>query len=222
MATRIAADLKDRYLAREHKGTKLLWIVFNRPSGVYETKKPIRSVADLKGRRYRAPTPTDVAMMKALGALPIGMPATNMAEALQKGTIDGVVTDPMGVFAFRLGTLVKHYTPMFVSVISFGLVMNPKSYANLPADLQKLIDALGTKESAVRMATMSWSDFPVFTRYMGALKLNRVSLSKDSDREMRALAVKVMDRRIAEMEQKGLPARKVYNEMKALAAKYAR
>ena len=222
MATKIAADLKDRYLAREHKGTKLIWIVYNRPSGVYETRIPIRSVADLKGRRYRVPTPTDVAMLKALGALPIGMPATHMAENLQKGTIDGVVTDPMGIFAFKLGSLVKHYTPMFVSVISFGLVMNQKSYDRLPPDLQKLIDALGTKESAVRMATMSWSDFPKFTKYMGALTLNMVPLSAAADKEMRAIAKQVMDKRIAAMEKKGLPARKVYNEMKALAAKYSK
>lgn len=221
VATQVAADLKDRYLAKEHKGTKLIWIVYNRPSGVYETKKPIRSVADLKGRRYRAPTPTDVAMLKSLGALPIGMPATHMAEALQKGTIDGVVTDPMGIFSFKLGSLVKYYTPMFVSVISFGLVMNPKSYDRLPADLQKLIDELGTKESAVAMARMSWSDFPAFTKYMGKLKLDTVSLSAAADKEMRAAAAKVMDRRIAAMEKKGLPARKVYAEMKALAAIYA-
>ena len=222
MATKIAADLKDQYLAKEHKGTKLIWIVFNRPSGVYETKVPIRGVADLKGRRYRAPTPTDVAMLKALGALPIGMPATHMAENLQKGTIDGVVTDPMGIFSFKLGSLVKHYTPMFVSVISFGLVINQKSYDRLPGDLKKLIDGLGTKESAVAMATMSWSDFPVFTKYMKGLKLNKVPLSAAADKEMRVAAKKVMDIRIAAMEKKGLPAREVYNKMKALAAKYSK
>jgi TRAP-type C4-dicarboxylate transport system substrate-binding protein len=221
VATQIAADLKST-LEKEHKGTRLIWIVYNRPSGIYETKKPIHSVADLKGRRYRAPTPTDVAMLKALGALPIGMPATHMAESLQKGTIDGVVTDPMGIFSFKLGTLVKHYTPMFVSVISFGLVMNPKSYDRLPADLQKLIDALGTKESAIKMAKMSWSDFPRFVEYQNKLKLNRIPLSAAADKEMRALANKVMDKRITKMEKKGLPARATYTKMKALAAKYSK
>jgi len=145
IASQIAADLKDKYLMPEHKGTRLLWVVFNRPSGVYDSGKPIKSIDDLKGRRYRAPTPTDVLMMKALGALPIGMPATEMAESLQKGTIDGVVTDPMGIFSFKLGNLVKYYTDMFRSVISFGLVINDKSYAALPDDLKKLVDALGTK-----------------------------------------------------------------------------
>ena len=220
MATKLAADLKDKYFAKEHKGTKLIWIVYNRPSGVYDSGKPITKLEDLRGRRYRAPTPTDVAVMKALGALPIGMPATHMAESLQKGTIDGVVTDPMGIFSFKLGTLVKNYTDMFNSVISFGLVINSKSYANLPKKYQKLIDGLGTKESAVAMATMSWSDFPAFNKYMGAQKIQTVRMSASADKEMRAVGQKVMDDRIAAMEKKGLPARKVYNELRALAAKY--
>lgn len=220
MATKIAADLKDKYLAKEHKGTKLIWIVYNRPSGVYDSGKPITKLEDLKGRRYRAPTPTDVAVMKSLGALPIGMPATHMAESLQKGTIDGVVTDPMGIFSFKLGTLVKNYTDMFNSVISFGLVINNKSYANLPSKYQKLIDGIGSKESAVAMASMSWSDFPAFTKYMGAQKIKTVKMSAAADKEMRAIGQKVMNDRISAMEKKGLPGRKVYREMRALAAKY--
>jgi TRAP-type transport system periplasmic protein len=220
MATKIAADLKDKYFAKEHTGTRLIWIVFNRPSGVYDSGKAITKLEDLKGRRYRAPTPTDVAVMKALGALPIGMPATHMAESLEKGVIDGVVTDPMGIFSFKLGTLVKHYTDMFNSVISFGLVINNKSYANLPREYQKLIDGLGTKESAVAMATMSWSDFPAFTKYMGEQKIETAKMSAEADKEMRAIVKKVMDEEIAAMEKKGLPARKVYQEIQALAAKY--
>jgi TRAP-type C4-dicarboxylate transport system substrate-binding protein len=220
MATKIAADLKDKYLAKQHKGTKLIWIVYNQPSGLYDSSKAITNLEDLRGRRYRAPTRTDVAVMKALGALPIGLPATHMAESIQKGTIDGVVTDPMGVFSFKLGTLVKNYTDMFNSVISFGLVMNPKAYAALPKEYQKLIDGLGSKESAIAMATMSWSDFPAFKNYMGGSKIKTVKMSASADKEMRAIGEKVMNDRIAGMEKKGLPARKVYNEIKALAAKY--
>lgn len=222
MATMIAADLKEKYFAKEHQGTRLIWIVFNRPSGVYDATMPIRKLDDLKGRRYRAPTPTDVAVMKALGALPIGMPATDMAESLQKGTINGVVTDPMGIFAFKLGNLVQYYTDMFNSVISFGLVINSRSYANLPPEYRKLIDGLGTKESAVAMATMSWSDYPVFNNYMNGLKIETVAMSAAADREMREVTAKIMDGKLAELEKKGLPARKVYSEIRALAAKYAK
>jgi len=222
VGAKVAADMKADYFGPEHKGAKSVWIVFNRPSGVYDSKKPIRGIADLKGRRYRAPTPTDVAMMKSLGALPIGMPATHMAENLQKGTIDGVVTDPMGVYAFKLGGMIKYYTPMFVSAISFGLVINPKSYDRLPGDLKALVDDLGTKKSAVQMGDWSWgADSPKFAKYMKAANLVDIPLSPAADAEMHKQAVRVMDQRIAGLEKKGLPARAVYNKLKALSAKYS-
>ena len=161
-------------------------------------------------------------MLKELGALPIGMPATHMAESLQKGTIDGVVTDPMGIFSFKLGSLVNHYSDMFNSVISFGLVINDKSYAGLPKEYRALIDGLGTKESAVAMSKMSWSDFPKFVEYNKTMELKKVKVAPEADRRMREVAEKVVAGRIAEMEKKGLPAAKVYDEIKALAAKYSK
>ncbi|NQU70427.1 MAG: TRAP transporter substrate-binding protein DctP [Rhodospirillales bacterium] len=222
VAGNVAADMKAPYFAAEHKGTKSIWVVYNRASGVYDGSKPIHGLADLKGRRYRAPTPTDVAMLKALGALPIGMPATHMAENLQKGTIDGVVTDPMGVFAFKLGGMVKYYTPMFVSAISFGLVMNPKSYYKLPADLRAIVDDLGSKKSSLQMSKWSWGvSSPRFTKYMKGAKLTNVDLSPAADKAMRAQATKVMAQRIAGLDKKGLPASAVYAKLKALSAKYS-
>jgi TRAP-type C4-dicarboxylate transport system substrate-binding protein len=223
-ATKVAADMKPVF-AKEHKGTRLLWIVFNRPSGVYDSAKPIQSLEDLKGRRYRAPTPTDVAMLKSLGALPIGMPATHMAESLQKGTIDGVVTDPMGVFSFKLGEMVKYYSNMFVSVISFGLVINEKSYNALPKDLRAVVDDLGSRENAVLMATMSWGeDFKAFADYNKNLAkhMATVKITPKADAAMRAAADKVMAQRIADMEKKGLPAKATFAKIKGLAARYAK
>jgi TRAP-type C4-dicarboxylate transport system substrate-binding protein len=224
VATKIAADMKDVF-AKEHKGTKLIWIVFNRPSGVYDAGKPIRTLEDMRGRRYRAPTPTDVAMLKSLGALPIGMPATHMAESLQKGTIDGVVTDPMGVFSFKLGEMVKYYSNMFVSVISFGLVINDKSYAALPKDLQAVVDNLGSRANAELMAHLSWGeDFKAFADYNKELAkhMETVSVTPAADTAMRAAADKVMANRIAEMEKKGLPAKETFAKLKALSAKYSK
>jgi TRAP-type mannitol/chloroaromatic compound transport system substrate-binding protein len=117
---------------------------------------------------------------------------------------------------------VNHYSDMFNSVISFGLVINDKSYAGLPKEYQALIDGLGTKESAVAMSKMSWSDFPKFVEYNKTMELKRVKVSPDADKQMRAVAVRVVNKRIAEMEKKGLPATKVYGEIKALAAQYSK
>ena len=40
------------------------------------------------------------------------------------------------------------------------------------------------------------SDFPVFTKYMNSLKVETVQMSPEADKEMRAVAEKVMGQRI--------------------------
>jgi TRAP-type C4-dicarboxylate transport system substrate-binding protein len=145
-----------------------------------------------------------------------------MAESLQKGTIDGVVTDPMGVYAFKLGDLVKYYTPMFVSAISFGVAVNLETYKKLPADLRAIIDGSGGKDGAIRMATLSWDDFPEFTKYMADSKIETVALSAQDDAAMRKIAAKVIDDRIAQVEAKGLPGRALYTKAKQLSDKYSK
>jgi TRAP-type C4-dicarboxylate transport system substrate-binding protein len=222
VGAKVAADIYQEFLQREHTEVHSLYVVYNRPSGIYDSKKPIKALSDLKSRRYRAPTTTDVALFTDLGAVPIGVPATAMAESLQKGTIDGVVTDPMGVYAFKLGDLVKYYTPMFVSAISFGVAVNLETYKKLPADLRAIIDGSGGKDGAIRMATLSWDDFPEFTKYMADSKIETVALSAQDDAAMRKIAAKVIDDRIAQVEAKGLPGRALYTKAKRLSDKYSK
>jgi hypothetical protein len=47
-----------------------------------------------------------------------------------------------------------------------------------------------------------------------------IKLAKAEDDKFRAIGAKVADTDIADMEKKGLPARAVYDMMKALAAKH--
>jgi TRAP-type C4-dicarboxylate transport system substrate-binding protein len=215
-------ELYKDYLAREHTDTHNLLVVFNRPSGIWDANKPIKALGDLKNRRYRAPTTTDVAMFKELGAVPIGVPANAMAESLQKGTIDGAVTDEMGVFAFKLGDLVKHYTPMFTSAISFGVAMNKAAYEKLPSDLRAIIDFESTRARAVWFVETSWGNVPEVDKYLVDSKIATVRLSSADDANMRKLADKIIEERIKEVAAKGLPAKEFYDKAKAASAKYAK
>jgi TRAP-type C4-dicarboxylate transport system substrate-binding protein len=219
VGAKVAGDLLPD-LRKEHDGTHLMWIVNNRPSGIYDSAKPIRAIDDLRGRRYRTPTSADVAVIKEVGGIPVGVPATEMAEQLQKGTINGAVTDPMGIFTFKLGNLVKYYSDTVRSAISFGFVVNPKSRAALPEDLRKLVDALGGKANGVLMAELTWNDFPQFTDYMKESNIETVRLSADADKRLRAAADQYAKEKVAELEKKGLPAKKLYERAKMLSAKY--
>ena len=108
--------------------------------------KPIRSQADFKGLKVRAPTRLTNRLLATLGATPIGMPVPQVPEALAKGVIDGAVIPWEIVPAVRVQELTKHHTEtdpksaaLYTSVFLFA--MNLAKYQSLPADLRKVIDA---------------------------------------------------------------------------------
>lgn len=222
MAVRIFFDLLKGPLGEEHKSVHVLWLTSSQTAGVFHASKPIRTIADLKGQRLRAPTTAVVGMLKSLGAVPIGVPANLMAESLQKGTLDGVITDSNGVFSFKLGNLVKYETPLFRAVLTFGLVMNQKSYDALPPDLRRLVDGIGGLDGAIRAAKSAWTENPLWVEYIKKEGVQHVDLPPQAEAELRKQADAYAQTRVAELEKKGLPAARVYAQMKELAVKYAK
>ena len=119
------SELRSKYLDAEHKGVKVLLLLTHQPGNVHTTKKPIRTVDDMKGLRLRFASPTIRDYIAALGGTPVGVLPTEQVEQLQKGTIDGVFIDYGGAgIAFKMGGTVKHSTEMYSYVASFGLAMN--------------------------------------------------------------------------------------------------
>src|SRR5262249_4695784 len=122
--------------------------------------KAIRTLDDFKGLRLRFASPTVRDLVGALGATPVGVPPTEIAEQLSKGTIDGAFMDYGGVgIAFKLGGTIQYSTERYAYVTSFGLGMNEDFWAKLPPDLQKLVTASVTgKEAEVGRA---WDELDV-------------------------------------------------------------
>jgi hypothetical protein len=76
----------------------------------------------LQGPALRFASPTVRDLVAALGATPVGVPPTEIAEQLSKGTIDGAFMDYGGVgIAFKLGGTIKYSTELYAYVTSFGL-----------------------------------------------------------------------------------------------------
>ena len=61
-------ELRAKYLDAEHKGVKVLMLFTHQPGNVHTTKKPIRTVDDMKGLRLRFASPTIRDFVAALGA----------------------------------------------------------------------------------------------------------------------------------------------------------
>ena len=215
-------DLRAKYLDAEHKGIKVLMLFTHQPGSVHTTKKPIRSLDDLKGMRIRFSNPTIRELVAALGATPVGVPPPDQVEQLQKGTIDGVFIDYGGAgIAFKMGGVVKYTTELYSYVSSFGLGMNEDFWNKLSPDLKKLVmDTTTGKEKEIGEA---WDalDVPGKKALMDgggeAIKLSAADTAK-----IRAVGAQVSETLIKGYEAKGMPARAVYDSMRSLSERHAK
>jgi len=216
------AELRAKYLDAEHKGLKILMLFTHQPGGPHTTKKAIRSLDDFKGLRLRFASPTVRDLVAALGATPMGVPPTEIAEQMSKGTIDGAFMDYGGVgIAFKLGGIVKYSTELYVYVTSFGLGMNEDYWNRLSPDLKKLVtDTTTGKEQEVGRA---WDalDVPGKKAIMDgggeAIRFSAGEMAK-----VRKISAEVSEAKIKEYESKGMPGRAVYDMMRSLAEKHAK
>lgn len=124
---------------------------------LHVAKKPVRTLADFRGLKLRAPTRLTTRMLAAFGATPVGMPVPQVAESLSKGVIDGAVLPWEVVPALKVQELVKFHSELDKSqpalyTTVFLLAMNKARYAALPAELRKIIDAESGPELSARAA----------------------------------------------------------------------
>jgi TRAP-type transport system periplasmic protein len=112
--------------------------------------KPVRTMADYKGKRIRAYGVALPAMLEALGAVPVSMADVDSYEAMSNGVLDCSVGDPSQMHGFKHDEVAKHWIRVPMGA-SWGhiVVMNIDKYNALPADLKKIIDDL-------KVETLEW------------------------------------------------------------------
>jgi TRAP-type C4-dicarboxylate transport system substrate-binding protein len=139
-------DYTQKYSQDDFKDVKPLALHVHGDGVFHMTSKPIKTAADLKGLKLRAPTRMTNKFIALLGATPVGMPVPQVGDALSKGVIDGAVVPYEVVPSVKIHELVKFHSetdpsePAFYTS-TFIFAMNKAKYESLPADLKKVIDA---------------------------------------------------------------------------------
>lgn len=138
-------DYVEQFASAEFKDVKPLAFHVHGDGVFHMVNKPIRTAADLKGLKLRAPTRQTNKFIALLGATPVSMPVPQVGDALSKGVIDGAVVPYEVVPAVKIQELVKYHSEtdpaeaaFYTSVFIFA--MNKAKYDSLPADLKKVID----------------------------------------------------------------------------------
>jgi TRAP-type C4-dicarboxylate transport system substrate-binding protein len=209
------------YLEPEHEGVKVLYLLTHQPGNLHTRETPVRTPADMEGLRVRFAAATIREYVAALGGTPVGVPPPEIAEALQKGTIDGVFIDYGGAHtAFKLGGLVDYTTELYAYVTSFGVVMNQDSFDRLPPDLQELIVETTTGVSEEIGKLWDAADAPG-KAYLQAEGGEVIELTPEEMAVFRQIGEEVTEKVVADLAGQGLPAQEVYELMRELSDQHA-
>ena len=195
---------------------------------LFQTKKPIRTMADLKGLKIRAASRGGVWLLEALGATGIGLPLPRIPPALSKGVIDGVTLPYEIAPAVKTPDLVSHFSKLSgpqprLGTNIFTFLMNKASYNKLSKDLRKAIDDNSGRNIA-KAAGQNWIDIeePGLKVVKSRKKNKFYTIAPDEVAKMKAAAKPVFDRWFAEMKRVGVDGPALLADARAMIDKYSK
>jgi TRAP-type C4-dicarboxylate transport system substrate-binding protein len=114
------------------------------------TRFPVSNVADLKGKKIRTAGAIEGATIRALGAVPLGLPVTEIAEAIGRGTIDGTSSHPSPLFDFGIDRVTNNHFFTRLGIVPLAILMNRKKFDAAPKPCQDAIRKFSGNWTAVR------------------------------------------------------------------------
>ncbi len=210
---------------KEFPGTKILATWVHDEGYVHTASKQIKSLEDFKGLKMRAPTRQTNKLLARLGATPVGMPVSGVADALSKGTIDGYVLPWEVIPAFKLHEMSKFHTqtdPKHPAMYSAGFVfaMNQAKYDSLPADLKKVIDN-NSGAALSRQIGKTWDESQAAGRKLAQDRGNTIiTLSPEETERWVKASAPIYDEWVADMNAKGANGAALLKDARDLLAKH--
>ena len=125
----------------EPKGIKGLGFIdngFHAMAGNRPMKKP----ADFKGMKIRIQSSKVLdAQMRALGAIPQVMAASEVYQSMQTGVVDGTEGVPSGLYTQKLNEVAKFMTLSDHGHLAYAVIANKKFWDGLPPDVRPALES---------------------------------------------------------------------------------
>jgi TRAP-type transport system periplasmic protein len=192
------------------------------PSYHLMTNKPVRTLSDLKGMRIKAP-PALINTLKQLGAEGIIISMADVYEQMQKGIIQGAFALPGDYKSMKFAEVVKYdVTNITVDVNPAPFrIMAMSSWNKLPLDVQKVIDAnkqWWSMEHAKEMQNAAAAGQEAAVK----AGIQFVKIPETDVVKFREVFHQETIKANRELDAKGIPATKYYEEIQRLIVEAAK
>ena len=220
VASLVLLDINNKYKPKEFAQVKVITMFTCAPGNII-SKKPVRNLNDLKGFELRA-SGGPAQFLGALGATPVGMPQSEVPEALQKGVVQGQLSSLEILKDFKYAELCHYVTIINGPVYPFAVVMNQAKWNSLPKDVQKVMDDLSKEQSEW---TGKYMDDHVKESIDWSKKNYNIEIYELPKEEMvrwNKMLAPITDKWVKDAEAKGVPAKKIVKDIEKLNKKYSK
>jgi TRAP-type C4-dicarboxylate transport system substrate-binding protein len=204
----------------EYGGVKVLsmWVVD--PGQLMTSRKVVRNFDDVKGLKIRIGSDTTKATAEVLGSVPILMAINELYDSLQKGVVDGTLLGTSAIRTFKLQNLLKGLTIGNFFVNAHALGINKNSWAQIPAEDQKIIMDLAGLRLAKITGLKFDSEGQVGYDDAKAAGVEIVQLPPAEMARWTGAVAGIYQQWIADMKAKGLPGQQLYDKTREILKKH--
>lgn len=162
-------------------------------TGAYgiHTTKAIRSISDLRGLKLRAGGKVQNQVVTALGATPVGMRITKVAENISRGLLQGSVSEWNAAQTFKILKVTTSHYHTSLGVLPIMVVMNKGAYDKLPAKAKAAIPAGREMMAKLQGAASDAATANAIERIKADGKKAYVTVSAADQKEMAARFAKI-------------------------------
>jgi TRAP-type C4-dicarboxylate transport system substrate-binding protein len=156
-ATMVVNDVYRELKPKELNDVQVMYLHAHGPGFVNTKEKPVRTMADMKGLKFRA-TGFAAKVVTALGGTPVAMPMPETYQSLQKGVVDGALYPVEAQKGWKLGEVTKYTTENYSMAYtsSFFVVMNKDKWNAISPSSQKAIEEIN--QEWIQKTAAAWDD----------------------------------------------------------------
>ncbi len=192
----------------------------NTTYGIWTSKKQVRRIEDLKGLKIRA-----IGLMgnllDALGGVPVSLGATEIYQAIAKGTLDGGGANAPMAIGYKWEEVAKYYYTFPLGNMAMILGVNKDSWKKIPPDIQDRFKAAHDIALGAAHDLYQGGGEVMLKKMVAAGKVVVTDPTPEDLAKGREVAKeKIWSDWVKKMEKKGLPGQKVLDRWLELLAKW--
>ncbi|MGI6852110.1 TRAP transporter substrate-binding protein DctP [Mesorhizobium sp. 1B3] len=215
-------EIYAKYLraAYERRGVYLARLGLTPPQQL-STKEPLKTLADMQGKRAWAAGSVSVASVAALGLEPTTLKASEIYPGFQTGVLDVVPMHDAGFYTFRLNEIAKYQTEVDLWTNPNEHCINPERWNSLPKPVRDYLYHWLQVWTQVESQLYYDAEAEKARTHMRNEGIEFFELSPADAKELAGRYDKLITDWIAVQENAGQPASEMIAEIRDLSARYA-